>query len=154
MSSSASISGSGGMIRIDSSRMNEYLYVDKPKLNFFQKLGRTIGKGIAFLGPIGAAVTAIAVPGFGLPLAAGLYGASQIAGTLTATAEAKDAATMQAYQQELAKLQVVTPGLFEPDSASDIDTDFIIPQELNQQTTITILDRQMSQNSAVENFKY
>lgn len=142
------------MVRIDSSRMNEYLYIDKPKLNFFQRLGRTLGKGLAFLGPIGAAVTAIAVPGFGLPLAAGLYGISQVAGSLTASAEAKDAATMQAYQAELSKLQVVTPGLFEVETANDYRADFIIPQELEAQTTITILDRTLSQGSAVENFQY
>ncbi|HLD45599.1 MAG TPA: hypothetical protein VJC18_09195 [bacterium] len=150
----SSITGSGGIIRLDTSRMNEYLYADKPKLNFMQKLGRGFGKALSFLGPIGAAVTAIAVPGIGLPIAAGIYGLSSAAGTLTQRAQAKDAYEMQTYQQQVSQLPVMTPGLFEQAPATGAQTDFIVPTELKEQTELTILNRESAQNGSVEGFNF
>ena len=151
---SSSVSGTGGMIRIDSSRAGEYLYTEKPRLHFFQKAGRFLGKAVSFLAYPAAAITALAVPGFGLPLAAGLYGLGQVSGTLTAAAQAKDAATMQAYDQMNAQKMIATPGLFDGMSNADIQTDFITPTEMTQQTTVTVIDRTSAQTNAVENFNY
>lgn len=118
------------MLRIDSSRASQYLYADKPKLNFFQKLGRGVGKALSFLGPIGAAVTAVAVPGIGVPLAAGIYGASRVAGDVTANALNKDASEMAEYNAELAGKQFGMLGFMEPSAdPGQIKTDFIAPSE-------------------------
>lgn len=145
-----------GIIRLDTSRMNEYLKLEyyQPKLNFGQKLGRFFGKALSFLGPIGAAVTAVAVPGVGIPIAAGIYGLSSAAGKLTAYAESKDASATNALQQQLSRLPVSTPGLFEQASQAQIQSDFITPQEMIPQASITIVNRETAQNAAVENFSF
>ncbi len=140
------------MIRLDTSRMNEYLYTEQPKLSFWQKLGRGVGKALSFLGPIGAAVTAIAVPGVGIPIAAGLYGLSNVAGSLTAKAEAKDIAQMQAYQSETAKLPVAVPGLFEQASQVDIQLDFMTPKAFEAETNLTIINREIAQYNAIQQY--
>ena len=134
---------STGMIRIDSSRNAEYLYAERPKLNFFQKVGRFMGKAMKFLGPIGAAVTAVALPGVGLPIAAGLYGLSNVAGHLTDKAESKDAMKMNEWMADKGKQQIMLPGLFEQSTQADIQTSFITPQEMQPQVTMTIVDREM-----------
>jgi hypothetical protein len=130
------------MLRIDTSRTSEYLYADKPKLSFFQKLGRGFGKAVSFLGPIGAAVTAIAVPGVGIPIAAGIYGMSQIAGDMTSNALAKDAAKMSEYNSQMANSQVSLPGLFEGQSASEMTTDFIAPSQYGPGISQALINRQ------------
>lgn len=139
------------MLRIDTSRSTEYVY-EKPKLSFFQKLGRGIGKALSFLGPIGAAVTAVAVPGFGIPLAAGIYGASKIAGDVTANALAKDSARAQALNQDVANMQITMPGLFDEASAADIKTDFIAPSEFNAGITSTIVNRETMRSDMTNSF--
>lgn len=133
---------------------NEYLKPDVPKLSFGQKVGRFFGKALSFLGPIGAAVTAVALPGIGIPIAAGLYGLSNVAGKLTATAESNDAARADASYKELSKMPVSVPGLFEQASQVDIQSDFMIPKEMNNQATITIVNRELAQNQNIESFKF
>lgn len=150
----ANISGSSGMIRIDTSRMNEYLRPDKPKLSFFQKLGRGIGKAFSFLGPIGAAVSAIAIPGAGIPIAAGLYGLSNVSGRLTAQAEAKDAARANQAYSEASKKPVMLPGLFEQASQAQIQTDFMVPSSLQSQTQAVIGNREASSHNMTEGFDF
>jgi hypothetical protein len=150
----SSLNGTAGIIRLDTSRMNEYLYADKPKLNFWQKIGRGVGKALSFLGPIGAAVTAIAVPGVGLPIAAGIYGLSNVAGQLTSKAVAKDSAEMQAYQGQISKLPITTPGLFEQASQTDIQTNFMLPKQFEMPTAVTLVNREMAQNGSVEGFDF
>jgi hypothetical protein len=140
------------MLRIDTSRTSEYLYADKPKLSFFQKLGRGIGKAASFLGPIGAAVTAIAVPGFGIPLAAGIYGLSQVAGDMTNNALAKDASKMSEYNSQMANAQVSLPGLFEGQSANEITTDFIAPSQYGPGIQQALINRQAAQGSSLSGF--
>lgn len=130
------------MLRIDTSRTSEYLYADKPKLSFFQKLGRGIGKAVSFLGPIGAAVTAIAVPGVGIPIAAGIYGMSKIAGDVTNNALAKDASKMSEYNAQMANSQVTLPGLFEGQSANEMTTDFIAPSQYGPGISQALINRQ------------
>lgn len=146
--------GSSGMIRLGTDRMSEYLYADKPKLSFWQKLGRGAGKAMSFLGPIGAAVTAIAVPGAGLPIAAGLYGLSNVSAKATSDALSKDAAKMQAYESANAQKPIYTPGLFDGMSASGLKTDFIVPETMQSQALTTISDRSLMNQRAVENFQF
>lgn len=131
------------MLRLDTSRTAEYLYADRPKLNFGQKLGRFFGKTMSFLGPIGAAVTAIAVPGFGIPLAAGLYGLSKVSSDLTGKAQVKDAQKMQEFNQEMAGKQIGLPGFFDQQaSQAEIKTDFIAPSQFGNGIQSTILSRE------------
>ena len=145
---------SGGLVRVDMSRSDEYLRPEAPNLTFGQKLGRFMGKAVAFTGPIGAAVTAVAVPGIGLPIAAGLYGASNVAGYATSKAESKDAQQMQVSAQQNSAKPVGMPGLFEQSTTGEAATQFVIPQELNSQVNTTLQNKQMSNQSAVENFKF
>lgn len=139
----SNVNFSPSMLRLDTSRAGEYLYADRPKLSFGQKLGRFFGKAMGFLGPIGAAVTAIAVPGFGLPLAAGLYGLSKVSSDLTQNALAKDQQRMGEYNQEQAQKQIYIPGfgMGQMDSA-DIQTDFIAPSQFSAPIQDTLLNRE------------
>ncbi|HBF13552.1 MAG TPA: hypothetical protein DDW49_09275, partial [Deltaproteobacteria bacterium] len=43
-------------LRLDYSRVDQYLYPDPPKLSFWQHLGRGLLKGLSFLGPIAGSV--------------------------------------------------------------------------------------------------
>ena len=134
---------SPSMLRLDTSRTAEYLYADRPKLSFGQKVGRFFGKTMSFLGPIGAAVTAIAVPGFGIPLAAGLYGLSKVSSDLTGRAQIKDAQKMQDYNQQVAGRSVELPGFFDAQvSQADIQTDFIAPSQFGPSLQNTIVSRE------------
>lgn len=140
------------MLRIDTSRTSEYLYADKPKLTFWQKLGRGFGKAMSFLGPIGAAVTAIAVPGVGIPIAAGIYGLSRVASDATSNALSKDAAKMQTYNDQMAQSQITMPGLFESQHANEITTDFIAPSEYAQGIQQALISREAAQSSSLGAF--
>jgi hypothetical protein len=150
----SSIKGSNDMIRIDTSRANEYLYADKPKLSFWQKLGRGAGKIFSFLGPIGAAVIGTVLPGVGLPIAMGTYGLSKLAGDLTNQALGNDQAKMSAYNAEVSNLQVSMPGLFEQASSADITADFMTPQEYSSSIISTIADREVGSYNQVEGFQF
>jgi hypothetical protein len=150
----SSISGSNSMIRLDNSRETAYLYADKPKLNIFQKAGRFLGKlGTAVL-PIAGAVVSAAVPGFGIPLGLGLFGAGQFAGDVTANALAKDQAQIDAYNQDVGRKTVSLPGLFEQASYADYQVDFITPPEFNSSLIPTISNRELSGTYEVENFQF
>lgn len=141
------------MLRLDTSRSAEYLYADRPKLSFGQKIGRFLGRAMSFLGPIGAAVTAIAVPGFGIPLAAGLYGLSKVSSDLTGRAQAKDAQKMQEYNQEMAGRQIGLPGFFDQQmSQADIQTDFIAPSQFGPAIQNTITNRESAIGQSLNSF--
>lgn len=148
----AMISGSTGMVRVDTSRMEEYLMADKPKLSFGQKLARGFGKALAFAGPIGA--TILAASGVGLPAAYGLAAASNVAGQLTSNAETNDVNEMNSYMKSKSQMPVGTPGLYDQSSAVDMKVDFLIPQNMNSQTSLTMQDRQGSINSNVQDFNF
>lgn len=137
------------MLRIDTSRTGEYLYADKPKLSFMQKVGRTLGKAASFLGPIGAAVTAIAVPGAGIPIAAGIYGLSQVAGDATSAALSKDATKMEEYNKQASQQQITLPGLFEGLRDAEITTDFIAPSQYQSGIQQTLVNREAMINSGL-----
>lgn len=150
----SSISGSNSMIRLDNSRENFYLYADKPKLGFFQKVGRFFGKlGTAVL-PIAGAVVSAAVPGFGIPLGLGLFGAGQFSRDATASSLAKDQAQINSYNQEIGRKTVSLPGLFEQASYADVQLDFITPPEFNSSLIPTISNRELSGTYEVENFQF
>ncbi len=133
---------------------NEYLKPEVKNLSFGQKVGRFFGKALSILGPIGAAVTAVAVPGIGIPIAAGLYGLSNVAGKMTQTAEANDAAAAQASYKQQTSMPVSVPGLFEQASQAQINTDFMIPSHMNNQASITITNREMAQTQNVQSFNF
>jgi hypothetical protein len=130
------------LLRIDTSRAGEYLYADKPKLSFMQKLGRSVGKAASFLGPIGAAVTAVALPGVGLPIAAGIYGASTIARDSTNVALSKDAQKMNEYNAKQSQTPVSVPGFFDGSSSMSAASDFIAPSQYDQGISQTLIHRQ------------
>lgn len=143
---------SSSMLRIDTSRTGEYLFADKPKLSFMQKVGRTLGKAVSFLGPIGAAVTAIAVPGAGIPIAAGIYGLSQVASDATTNALSKDATKMSEYSQQASQQQVTLPGLFEGLRDAEITTDFIAPSQYQSGIQQTLINREAMQSASLSQF--
>lgn len=136
------------ILRIDTSRTSEYLYADRPKLTFMQKLGRSVGKAMSFLGPIGAAITAP----FCLPAAAGIYGLSRVASDATSNALSNDSAKMQQYNQQVANQPVSFPGLFESMSDSEITTDFIAPSQYSSGIQDTLINRDQAQMQSMRSF--
>lgn len=145
-----------GILKIDTERTNEYMkkkyYL--PKLSFLQKVGRFMGKALSFIGPIGAAVMSVALPGIGLPLAAATYGLSNMAGKLTAKAEYGDQIQAAVLSDQQSKLPVILPGLFEQASQVDIMTNFITPSSLTGPATNTIINRLETENSKTQNFNF
>lgn len=143
---------SNTLIRLDMSRNNEYLKADyyKPKLSFMQKLGRTVGKAVSFLGPIAAAVTSFIAP----PVGAGLYGLSSLANNLTARAQAKDQANISAEFSKVSQMPVAMPGFFEQGTEADMKTSFITPESMVQPTINAVMSREYSSQSAIENFNF
>lgn len=140
-----------GMVRIDYSRADRYVYPAPPKLTFMQKLGRGLGRFMSFAGPIGAAVTAIALPGIGLPIAAGIYGLGNVAQHETNKAYAKDAAALAAQPQPG---PLSLPGLFQPSAdAGGLATDFIAPSSLQPDISNVIINRNSAQESELQNFQ-
>lgn len=139
-------------MRIDTSRINTYLYADQPKTSFFGKIGQFLGKALSVVGPIGAAVVSC-LPGGILPAAA-IYGASNFAGGLAARSVAKDASAMQAWQQENASKPVVIPGFYEQPSVGDIQTSFIVPSNLEGNVNTTLENRGQADSNAVAGFNF
>lgn len=148
--------GTTGLIRLDTSRLQEYLKPEyyKPKLTFWQKVGRFFGKAFSFVGNVGAAVVGVAVPGVGLPIAAGLYGLSNAAGKLTASAEAKDAANWSEAYKRVSKNQVIIPGIFDIVGQVPIESRFQTPKNMVPQASFTIINRERAQFDKVENFDF
>lgn len=139
-------------MRLDTSGQNRYLYADKPKLSFWQKLGRTVGSigsaAMKFASPLLALV-----PGFGIPAAAAAYGAGTMLGDATSYALSKDAAQMQQYNASVAGKQVTLPGLFEQAAQTDIDMDFIMPSEFNAAGAHTLMTREMAGSDMIQTFQ-
>src|SRR3989338_4581213 len=107
-------------LRVDYSTAGNYIQQDnyKPKSHFFSKM-------FSFLGPIGAAVTAVALPGIGLPIAAGIYGLSNVAADQTNRALINDQIKASAQPQPT---NVGLPGLFDTAQSPGLGaTDFIAP---------------------------
>ena len=140
------------MLRIDVSRADRYLYPEAPKLSFGQKIGRAFGKAVSFLGPIGAAVTAVALPGIGIPLAMGMYGASKLSGDMVNRSYSKEQIALQSQQQKMQGMQITTPGLFEQPSGPQIDADFIAPPQFQTGIQSAIINREQARGSAVQSF--
>lgn len=136
------------LLRIDTSRSSEYIMPEPPKKTFMQKVGSFFGK---VLGPIASAVTAF-VPGFGLPLSAGIYGLSRIASDASDASISKSQATYNAQVQELSKQPITLPGFFDGQSQNQIQTDFIAPSEYHSGIQNTIITREQSQYQNLQNF--
>ena len=135
------------LVRIDYSRWDKYIYPEPPKLTFWQKLGRGLGKFMSFAGPVGAAVSAIALPGIGLPIAAGLYGLTQVSRDQLYRAQVKDQIG-QANQPQ--PTNVTLPGLFEmPNHAGALATDFIAPAPLVPSINDVVIDRNSAQQEEI-----
>jgi hypothetical protein len=139
-------------MRLDMSRSDKYLYPEAPKLGFFQKLGRTLGKAVSFLAPIVGSVAAVALPGIGLPIAAGCYGLGKLSGDMVRGSYAKQQNAVYEQQQMMANTRATTPGLFEQDDAGAGVTNFMAPSEFAPQINQTIIDRDASRGGALENF--
>src|SRR3989338_942151 len=132
-------------LRVDYSTARNYIQQDnyKPKSHFFSKM-------FSFLGPIGAAVTAVALPGIGLPIAAGLFGLSSASRDHLVRSQQKEAILAQQSQQGKGSQQIQMPGLFEttPMSAGDAATDFIAPKSMESDISQVLVNREMSINNA------
>lgn len=127
-------------LRIDFTRSDKYIYPEPPKLSFWQKLGRGVAQGMSFLGPIGAAVSAVALPGIGLPIAAGLFGLTKLSQDSLYRSNVKDQIAMQSQQQPGA---IALPGLFDttPQAAGESATEFMAPQSMAPNITDVIINR-------------
>lgn len=138
-------------MRLDYSRADRYVYPEPPKLSFWQKLGRGMGKFMTFAGPVGAAVTAIALPGIGLPIAAGLYGLGRLSQDQLYKAQMKDQIAM-ANQPQVTSITL--PGLFErgPLDAGAQATDFMIQSSLEPQAQDVVIQRNAAQQEAINRF--
>lgn len=137
-----------GRLRIDYGRADRYIYPEPPKLTFFQKLGRTLGRAASVFGPIGAAVTAVALPGIGLPIAAGVYGLSQVAADQTNRALVNDQIKASAQPQPT---NVGFPGLYDIHQSPGLGaTDFIAPSHLEPQIGEVLENREGSRFEAEE----
>ena len=139
-------------MRIDVSRVDAYTGIEPPKLSFGQKLGRFCGKALGVLGPIGAAV--MSVTGVGLLPAAALYGTSSFAGNLAARAESKDAAAMQAAQNEQARMPITMPGLFEQPNTVANQPDFVIPSSFERPVDTALKNGETARIQNVEGFQF
>lgn len=140
-----------GFLRVDYSRADLYIQPEPRKLNFFQKLGRFTGKTMSFFGPIGAAVAAVALPGIGLPIAAGIYGLSRFSQDQLYRSSVKDQIAM-AHQPQPQNVQL--PGLFEtaPIQAGQAATDFIVPNDMEPKLEGVIIQRQGAQQAELQSF--
>lgn len=137
-------------LRVDYSRADQYIYPDAPQLTFFQKLGRGVGKFMTFAGPIGAAVTAIALPGIGLPIAAGLYGLGRLSQDQLYKAQIKDQITM-ANQPQPTNIQL--PGLFENSlDAGAVATNFMAPSSMTPGINDVVIRRNNAHQEAITQF--
>jgi len=140
-----------GRLRIDYGRADKYIYPEPPKLTFWQKLGRGLGRALSVAGPIGAAVTAVALPGIGLPIAAGIYGLSNVAADQTNRALINDQIKASAQPQPT---NVGLPGLFDTAQSPGLGaTDFIAPSHLEPQIGDVMVNREMSRSEAEEDFR-
>lgn len=128
------------MVRVDFSRADKYIYPEAPKTTFFQKLGRGLGKFMNFAGPIGAAVTAIALPGIGLPIAAGIYGMTRFSQDQLAKSDMKRQIDV-ASQPQPTNIQM--PGFFEqgPLQAGGAATNFMAPSSMEPSIGRVIIER-------------
>ena len=134
-------------LRLDYSRSDKYIYPDPPQLTFMQKLGRGLGKFVSWAGPIGAAVTAIALPGIGLPIAGGIYGLTKVARDQLAKSQTRDQIAM-ANQQGTA---VTLPGLFETSfQAGDEATSFMAPSSFHSDISQVVIERSSAHQEAIQ----
>lgn len=140
------------MLRVDYARADQYIYPDAPKLSFMQKLGRGLGKFISFAGPIGAAVSAIALPGIGIPIAAGLYGLTKVSQDQLAKSQIRDQIKMSGQPQPV---NIQLPGLFEqgPMQAGQAATDFIAPRSMEPEIGRVVVNRNQSLQSELNKIK-
>lgn len=137
-------------IRIDYSRNDQYIYPEPYKLSFGQKVGRFFGRAMNVLGPIGAAVSAIALPGIGIPIAAGLYGLTRASQMGLASSYAKQQAAIASTPMPN---NIQMPGFFVPSGdAGEHATEFIAPRSLEPNIGDTIILREQSRRAAEVNF--
>jgi hypothetical protein len=141
-------------LRIDAGTADAYTRVEPPKLTFMQKLGRGLAKTMGFLGPIGAAVSAVTLGPLGLPVAAGLYGLTKFSQDKLYQANIKDEIAMSSAQQQQQSQTIGFPGLFDtsPVSAGEQVTEFIAPKSLEPQISDVVVDRNSAQQEAVGQF--
>ncbi len=134
------------MLRVDYARADKYIYPEAPKQSFMQKLGRGLGKFMNFAGPIGAAVTAIALPGIGLPIAAGIYGMTRFSQDQMAKSDMKRSIDV-ANQPQPQNINLT--GLFEqmPIQAGEKATSFMAPSGMEPSINQVINERNYAAQS-------
>lgn len=138
-------------VRIDYTTSGAYIGPEAPKHTFFQKLGRGLAKFMNFAGPIGAAVSAVALGPIGIPVAAGLYGLTKFSQDKLYQAQIKDEIDMASQSQQNT---IVYPGLFETQtlSAGEQVTEFIAPNSFQADISQVIIQRDAAQQEALGNF--
>ena len=150
MSDTQNISSTGSHLRIDYARSGQYLYPEAPDLTFGQKLKRSVSKAMSFLGPVGSVLAAALIPGAGVPIAAGLYGLTNVSNNYLSKEQNLDAIAMQSQMPK----SVSVPGLFSatPQSQGELATDFMAPSQMQPQIETTIIQRSQAQEEMLRNF--
>lgn len=138
-------------LRVSYARADQYIYPDPPKLTFWQKLTRGIGKAFSFAAaPAAVAASLLLTPALGIPLGAGIYGLGKITEDQLYKSSVRDQIKMAAQQPT----QIYTPGLFETNLLADGDmlTDFIAPRSMEPNISQVIINRQNTELEAIQNF--
>lgn len=135
------------MLRIDYGRVDQYTRPEPPKRTFLQKVGGFFGSLFKAAAPI----VSLAVPGIGLPIAAGMYGL----GNMTTNAVRRSEMKAQiAHAQQPQPTQVTLPGFFDqvPMQAGNQVNSFSAPQEFYPSIGDVILERNQAHQSSLKNF--
>lgn len=134
-------------VRIDYSRVNQYVMPEYPKQSFWQKLGQGFGRAVSFSGKMAAAVLPFALPGIGLPLAAGSYGVSQLADLGLQSSSMKRRAEIASTPQPN---NIGLPGLFGTATGDqgEVATEFIAPHSLAPDIGDVIIRREQTRSEA------
>lgn len=137
------------MLRVDYGRVDQYTRPEPPKRTFFQKLGGFFGGLLKFAAPI----TAIALPGIGLPLAAGMYGLGGLTQNAVRRSEMK-AQIAQAAQPQ--PTQITLPGFFDtaPLDAGEKATEFMAPGSMAPAIGDVVIERNQAHQSELQNFTF
>lgn len=139
-------------LRVTYSRADQYIYPDPPKLTFWQKLTRGIGKVFSFAAaPAAVAASVLLTPALGIPLGAGIYGLGKVTEDQLYKSSVRDQIKMAAQQPT----QIYTPGLFETNQLAEGDmlTDFIAPRSMEPNISQVIINRQNTELEGIQTFQ-
>jgi len=141
------------LLRIDVSRVNNYLGPEIPKLTAGQKFGRFLGKAVSFLAPVAGSVLSCIFPGAGTLIGSLAYGAGKVAGDAVNKSYMKENIAIQNSAQQMANMPITMPGLFENNSQQMQSAQtFSAPQQFLPQINSTMYNRESSRMNALGSF--